>query len=549
MKLKIYTQKRLIYIILLGCLLLGASNVSATEWSQHAGGNYEGLCNSYVVGQGGEGGYDIVVDDADNTYVTGTINSDADIFGVNLIADGPWNTFVAKINSQGEVLWAKEATNPGYIANPSIDIDSNGNIFVTGYFNDTANVFGASLISNGNYDGYIAKLNSGGDLIWAHNFGGALAENPQTVFVDNLDNIYIAGNFYASGNFFGTTLTSVGDSDIFVVKLNNNGNGIWAKQAGGAELDEARDIAVDSNGGVYIVGNFSDTANLFGTSLVAGGTESWAYDIFIAKLNNLGEGQWAKRGGSDENQRDYGDVITIDDSNDLYVTGRFKEDANIFGQVLTGTTSDNAFFVKLNSAGDVNWIKHWTGTSRTYSRDLVVNNGNVYVTGGFFGTLNADSEVVTSAGSLDIYYGVLNSADGTATHLESFGASSYDGGEAIAVNSAGLVYLTGRFKESMNMFGTTLTSYGCYDVFLTKIEDNMAISIRADVDQSSSINSTDALLTLRNSLGLDMSSTNWQISATTGDVNCDGNTNSTDAFLTLRSSLGLNMGGTDWCIN
>ncbi len=78
---------------------------------------------------------------------------------------------------------------------------------------------------------------------------------------------------------------------------------------------------------------------------------------------------------------------------------------------------------------------------------------------------------------------------------------------------------------------------------------NSQSTIRADVDQSSSINSTDALLTLRNSLGLDMSSTNWQVSATTGDVNCDGNTNSTDAFLTLRSSLGLNMGGTDWCIN
>jgi hypothetical protein len=73
--------------------------------------------------------------------------------------------------------------------------------------------------------------------------------------------------------------------------------------------------------------------------------------------------------------------------------------------------------------------------------------------------------------------------------------------------------------------------------------------IRADVDQNSTINSTDAFLTLRNSLGLNMSSTNWQASATTGDVNCDGNTNSTDAFLTLRSSLGLNMGGMDWCIN
>ena len=77
--------------------------------------------------------------------------------------------------------------------------------------------------------------------------------------------------------------------------------------------------------------------------------------------------------------------------------------------------------------------------------------------------------------------------------------------------------------------------------------DNTTI-IRADVDQSGSINSIDAMLTLRNSLGLDMSQTNWFTSATTGDVNCDGVTNSTDAMLILRHSLGLDMSGTGWCV-
>ncbi len=73
-------------------------------------------------------------------------------------------------------------------------------------------------------------------------------------------------------------------------------------------------------------------------------------------------------------------------------------------------------------------------------------------------------------------------------------------------------------------------------------------SSRADVDNNSQINTTDAMLTLRNSLGLDMSGTNWQTSTTTGDVNCDGNSNSTDAMLILRYSLGLSMEGTGWCI-
>ena len=73
--------------------------------------------------------------------------------------------------------------------------------------------------------------------------------------------------------------------------------------------------------------------------------------------------------------------------------------------------------------------------------------------------------------------------------------------------------------------------------------------IRADVDQNSYINTTDAMLTLRNSLGLSMNGTAWQTSDTTGDVNCDGTSNSTDAMLIIRHSLGLSMVGSGWCEN
>ncbi len=73
------------------------------------------------------------------------------------------------------------------------------------------------------------------------------------------------------------------------------------------------------------------------------------------------------------------------------------------------------------------------------------------------------------------------------------------------------------------------------------------LTYRVDVDNNSTINTIDAMLTLRNHLGLNMTSTNWQTSITTGDANCDGNTSSTDAMLILRYSLGLDMSGTGWC--
>ena len=101
-------------------------------------------------------------------------------------------------------------------------------------------------------------------------------------------------------------------------------------------------------------------------------------------------------------------------------------------------------------------------------------------------------------------------------------------------------------NKSKNIL-TNIISF-VFVLFLTfNIESTQAADIRADVDQNETINSVDAMLTLRNSLGLDMSGTNWQSSATTGDVDCNGSSNSTDAMLLLRHSLGLSMNGTGWC--
>ena len=87
------------------------------------------------------------------------------------------------------------------------------------------------------------------------------------------------------------------------------------------------------------------------------------------------------------------------------------------------------------------------------------------------------------------------------------------------------------------------------DNTILEVDIQSRFGIRADVDQQNGINTTDALLTLRNSLGLSMSGTDWQSSDTTGDVSCDGNSNSTDAMLIMRYSLGLSMEGTGWCEN
>jgi hypothetical protein len=103
---------------------------------------------------------------------------------------------------------------------------------------------------------------------------------------------------------------------------------------------------------------------------------------------------------------------------------------------------------------------------------------------------------------------------------------------------------------TINMFSSDLNGIprpqgNAWDIGAYEYVENQ--TVRADVDNNSTINTTDAMLTLRNSLGLSMSGTNWFSSTTTGDVNCDNVSNSTDAMLILRHSLGLDMSGTGWC--
>ena len=637
---KYYTQTiRHIYFILIIPLFCGIFNVANAQWSKSAGGNYTGLCNSFSDSGGSEGGYDVAVDGDGNSYMVGLINSDANFFGTNLVEDGPWGSFITKVDIYGDPVWVRHAVGSHYVTNPSVDIDDDGNVYITGYFDGTANVFGTTLTSSGGSDGYIVKLDSNGSTLWAHKFGGAYSEYIKSIFVDNNDNIYITGSFTSNTNILGTSLVSAGDHDMFILKLDSDGNILWVKRAGGPEYDQVREVAVDSSGNVFLTGFFNGTADIWGTSLVSGGS----YDIFLAKLDSNGDGVWAKRGGSeDDTMRDQGDSVDIDSSGNVYVLGRFKDTANIFGQVLSGTTSNNIFITKLDTDGDIDWIKHWTGTSSVYPAHIKVDGANAHITGAFYGTLNPDSLSTTSSGSLDVFLGTINSSDGIATSLDSFGGSSFDSGQSIDISTNGTAYLVGRFKESMTVFGAPLTSSGCYDIFLTQIsegtpppdrfdgspsgllstgtttaelqlnteydatcgystiantpyasmttmnttgtdvhiqsvsglsngntynyyircisdegtinDDDFEISfsipdpiIRADVDQNGTINLTDANLTLQNSLGLDMSSSAWVSSATTGDTNCDGNSNSTDAQLILRYWLGLSMIGTNWC--
>ena len=369
-------------------------------WANQAGGI------SYDYGRG------IAVDDNGNSYITGEFEESATFGTTTLTSSGSYDIFVAKLDSSGNWLWAKQAWGIGEDVGFSIAVDAKGNSYITGVFMESANFGTTTLTSSGDYDIFVAKLDINSNWLWAKQAGGTDDDYGNGIAVDANGNSYVTGYFSESATFGTTTLTSSGDIDIFVAKLDSSGNWLWANQAGGTNCDYGHGIAVDDNGNSYIIGNFLESANFGITTL----TSSGYYDIFVAKLDINGNWLWAKQAGG--TSYDFGNSIAVDTNRNVYVTGFFYSSSCSFGTItLINSSSEyiDIFVAKLDINGNWLWAKQAGGTSDDCGYGITVDvNGNSYITGIFRGSATFGTTTLTSSGDFDIFVaklGEVNSID------------------------------------------------------------------------------------------------------------------------------------------
>ena len=373
----------------------------------------------------------------------------------------------------------------------SVAVDASGNIYTAGYFAGTADFDpGAgtyNLTSAGSDDAYVSKLNSSGDLVWAKTFGGAggggFGDVGNSVAVDASGNIYTAGHFGGTADFdpgAGTyNLTSAGQTDVFVSKLNSSGGFEWAKKFGGTSWDEGASVAVDASGNIYTTGYFAGTIDFDPGAGTINLTAASGTDVFVSKLNSSGDYVWAKTFGGTSSER--GVSVAVDSSGNIYTTGHFAEtgdfDPGAGTYNLTSAGSDDAYVSKLNSSGGFEWAKKFGGDGMDWGLSVAVDSsGNVYTTGYFAGTADFDPGVgtqgLTSSGDFDVFVSKLNSSGGFEW-AKKFGGGAYDRGDSVAVDASGNVYATGAFGQTVDFDPgvgiQNLISAGGYDVFVSKL--------------------------------------------------------------------------------
>lgn len=328
-KLKHYYQFIFILLFIFMCLTISTHSVFHEENNQ----NNEETPNSSVCFDWGReldlfsesGGTDIEVDSEHNIYVLGYYYNET---------KKDFESILLKYDFEGILQWNKTLNYSVIGINP-LAVDSSDNICIVG-----------GIINNNNNDIQISKYNSSGELAWEKIWSTETSDFAYGVCFDENDNIYVVGS---------TEMSDV-MGDIVVLKYNSSGILEWSTTWGYIDTDQAFDIKADNEGNLYFTGYsiIGETCN-----------------IILVKLNSSGGLQWNKTWGGSNLHIGY--ALTIDSLNNIFVTG--------LDQGVTGL--HDLFICKVNSTGDLKWNYTYGGSGHHYGYSITLDSKEHILISGF----------------------------------------------------------------------------------------------------------------------------------------------------------------------
>jgi len=412
---------------------------------------------------------DVVVDAAGNIVMVGTFRNELDFGnGVKLVNPGDEDVFIAKFDSNGQIVFAKRFGESGYQYGKSIAVDTLGNIYISGDCYTSIDFGGGILTTAGDSDAFVAAFTPSGAYKWAKLFGSSAKQHGDAVSASGGGNVVLAGSYFDKINLGGNQLSSKGGRDIFVAQFDSLGNHQWSKSFGDTLSDQAHDVAVDRSDNVVLVGEYAATVDFGGGPLTS---VLGSLDVFVVKLSaSNGSHIWSK-GFGDASTEDRCNSVSADSKDSVLITGAFSGGIDFGGGPLTATAGAVDLYVaKLDSAGTHLW-------SQGHGGPAVIEEGfsigvdpvdNVVVAGDAYGSLDLGGGTLVHNGGSDAFLLKLTPEGG---HL--WGALHGDASSEHATGVAapgGGVWWAGHFQQTIDLGGGSLTSQGLDDIFLAKYE-------------------------------------------------------------------------------
>lgn len=348
----------------------------------------------------------VAIDFNDDIIFVGNYNDSIDLdpgVGTQLkVSAGATDIFIAKYDANGNFQWGGSIGGTSAEDVKDVVTDAAGNVYVTGSYGGTADMdpgAGTSnLVTSGQIDAFILKIDASGNFQWANKMGGTGADVGFGLRADAAGNIYGCGSFSTTVDFDpsgGTAnITSAGITDAFIVKYDSSGNHLASGGMGGSSIEQANAIAFDDTGNVFVVGYFQSSGGDFdpgnGTASM---TSSGLSDIFVVKLDANLAYKWSFKIG--DGGGDLANDIAIDGLNNIYLTGSFTGSVDFdpsfnFSFVTSGGITD-AFIAKYTSAGAYTFCYPLGGNSTEVGNSLEIDVfGGIVTTGVFFSTTDFD---------------------------------------------------------------------------------------------------------------------------------------------------------------
>ncbi len=336
-------------------------------------------------------------------------------------------------------------------------------------------------------DIFILKLDATGGFIWAKKMGGADFDIVNALTLDNNENVYTTGYFYHTADFDpgpGTyNLTGVGSKDMFISKLDEMGNFVYAKLISGQNDEVGQSIALDRYGNTYITGYFSSTVDFDPGPGIYNLTSINNYDnTFVLKLNLSGAFEWCKHIGGIGGDMSFG--IVADNLGNSYCTGYFYGTLDFdlgpgiyeFSSTLKGYP--DAYALKFDPSGNFVWAKKWGGERG--NAIALDSSSNIYIAGSFIGTADFDPDSGTcymssTNSQYNIFISKLNSS-GNFIWSKNMGNARLNSGNSIALDALGNIYLNGEYSDSSDFDPGVGSFYfpkpGLKDIFISKLYVN-----------------------------------------------------------------------------
>lgn len=412
----------------------------------------------------------LTTDREGNLYFSGGFNESLDLGDESLQSNGDIDIFLVKRNEDGMVEWVVQGSSTDNDEAIALATDEMEHIYWTGHY-WREGFFGDTILTvNNSAKGiFLSKYNSSGEWVWAKSIDGTGLKQVSDICISE-DAIYCTGYFEGSLIIEDSILQGESAINAFLIKMNLNGELIWARQAGDKGQTRGISLAIDSEQNIILGGHFVGQST-FGNTTLETGTPDW--DVFISKWDTQGELIWAKRAGGVFDSEN--GAVVLDEGNNIYLTGKFLGVMKLGNDIEIQTEGFNQQFylLKYQTDGTPLWAKVFSTTGQTEAKDMIINNSQIVLTGDIRGhTTIGDYSLASSSEILNGINGFAAgfSLDGEVEWAKNLQSHHLLLATSISSSPNGNLFIGGSFLENAIVGETTVESEGAYDAFVAQLQ-------------------------------------------------------------------------------